>query len=49
METMNIHSSLYDYTVDFVEDFSQTMKQFGDRVAYVIDKNIFAETYEPIV
>lgn len=41
MDTINIKSSLYDYTVDFVDDFSEKLKDFAENTAYVIDKNIY--------
>ena len=41
MDTINIKSSLYDYTVDFVDDFSGKLKEFAENTAYVIDKNVY--------
>lgn len=41
MDTINIHSRLYDYTVDFTEDFSAELARFTESTAYVIDKNVF--------
>lgn len=41
METINIHSSLYDYTVEFVDDFSEKLKNFAETTVYVIDKNVY--------
>ena len=45
MDIINIHSSLYDYTVEFVEDFSNKLGEFSDTTAYVIDKNVY-DLYE---
>ncbi|WP_276838440.1 hypothetical protein [Anaerovibrio lipolyticus] len=45
MDIINIHSSLYDYTVEFVEDFSKKLGEFSDTTAYVIDKNVY-DLYE---
>lgn len=41
MDTINIHSSLYDYSVEFVDDFSEKIKRFNDTTAYVIDRNVY--------
>lgn len=41
MDTINIHSSLYDYSVEFVDDFSKELEKFADTTAYVIDKNVY--------
>ena len=41
MDTINIKSSLYDYTVDFVDDFSTKLKEFVAMTVYVIDKNVY--------
>lgn len=41
MDIINIHSNLYDYTVEFVDDFSRKLSEFGDTTAYVIDKNVY--------
>lgn len=41
MDIINIHSSLYDYSVEFVEDFSTKLNQFADTTAYVIDSNVY--------
>ncbi|MBE6105115.1 hypothetical protein [Anaerovibrio lipolyticus] len=41
MDIINIHSSLYDYTVEFVDDFSQKLAEFSETTAYVIDKNVY--------
>jgi 3-dehydroquinate synthase len=41
METINIHSSLYDYSVNFTEDFSKQLADFESTTAYVIDVNVY--------
>lgn len=41
MDTINIKSSLYDYTVDFTDDFSENLKAFSETTAYVIDQNVY--------
>ena len=41
MDTINIKSSLYDYTVDFTDDFSENLKSFSETTAYVIDENVY--------
>lgn len=41
METIAVRSKLYDYTVDFVEDFSSKLEEFRDRAVYVIDRNVY--------
>ncbi len=41
MDTINIKSSLYDYSVDFVSDFEEKLKEFEDTTAYVIDNNVY--------
>lgn len=41
MNTINIHSNLYDYTVEFITDFSHTLSSFTESVAYVIDQNVY--------
>lgn len=41
MDIINIHSSLYDYSVEFVEDFSEKLSEFADTTAYVIDANVY--------
>ena len=41
MDIINIHSSLYDYSVEFVDDFSTKLNQFADTTAYVIDSNVY--------
>lgn len=41
MDTILIHSNLYDYTVEFTNDFSENLKQFEETTAFVIDKNVY--------
>ena len=45
MDIINIHSSLYDYSVEFVEDFSKKLGESSDTTAYVIDRNVY-DLYE---
>ena len=42
MERIDIHSKLYDYSVEFVSDFSKELSGFGTHTAYVIDKNVYS-------
>ena len=42
MEKIGIKSKLYDYSVEFIDDFSATVKTFADTTVYVIDKNVYA-------
>lgn len=41
MDSIKIESRLYDYSVDFIDDFSEKLKGFADTTAYVIDKNVY--------
>ena len=41
MDTINIKSKLYDYAVEFVNDFSTAVESFGENVTYVIDQNVY--------
>lgn len=41
METIQIHSRLYDYTVDFIKDFTKILDGFQDEAVFVIDKNVY--------
>lgn len=41
METVRIRSGLYDYTVDFVDDFSLKLRDLEDRTVYVMDRNVY--------
>ena len=38
MDTMQIHSRLYDYTVDFINDFTEILAEFQKEVVYVLIK-----------
>ena len=46
MKTINIKSSLYNYSVSFIDDFAKQLKEFKDNCAYVIDANVFNLYYE---
>ena len=46
MDIINIKSSLYDYSVEFVDDFSESLKKFGNECVYVIDQNVY-NLYKP--
>lgn len=41
LETIRIHSSLYDYEVEFINSVEEKLKQFGASITYVIDKNVY--------
>ena len=41
MDVIKIKSNLYDYEVEFVENFSAVLKSFGDKTAFIIDKKIY--------
>ena len=41
MEHIDIHSSLYDYSVDFITDFSYNVQDESLTKAYIIDKNVY--------
>ena len=41
MEKINIKSSLYDYSVEFVENFMDVLGNGSDKYVYVIDKNVY--------
>lgn len=41
MDTIKIKSSLYNYSVTFVDDFSKQIKDYLEKTVYVIDKNVF--------
>lgn len=45
MKEITIHSKLYDYKVEFIENVKQKMSEFPDSTIYVIDSNIF-ELYQ---
>lgn len=38
---IEINSRLYDYFVNFIDNFADTVSSFGDKTVYVIDKNVF--------
>lgn len=40
MDIINIKSRLFDYSVEFVENFSETIKGFSDPTALVVDSNV---------
>lgn len=51
MDVIKIHSNLYDYEVEFVENFSVTLKLFGSKTAFVIDRkvyNLYKENFSDI-
>lgn len=41
MREICIKSKLYDYSVEFVEDFEQVLRQVQGESAFVIDKNVY--------
>lgn len=41
MDKIAIKSSLYDYEVEFVENFEEKLNTFGETTVYVIDKNVY--------
>lgn len=41
MDTINISSRLYDYTVDIIDDFREKLQTFGPTIVYVIDKEVY--------
>ncbi|MBR1572315.1 MAG: 3-dehydroquinate synthase [Lachnospiraceae bacterium] len=41
MDTINISSRLYDYSVDFVESFDKKLEEFDEATVYVIDSNVY--------
>lgn len=41
MDVIKIHSNLYDYEIEFVKDFSVTLKSFDDKSAFVIDRKVY--------
>lgn len=41
METINIHSSLYNYSVEFIQDFKLILDNFDNPTVYVIDSNVY--------
>lgn len=38
---IKIHSSLYDYSVEFVESFASQLAMFRENTAYVIDRRVY--------
>ena len=43
--TILITSKLYDYSVEFIDDFQDTINAFENTCVYVIDKNVY-ELYQ---
>ena len=41
MDIIEIKSRLFDYSVEFVDHFEQTINAFAPSTAYVIDKNVY--------
>lgn len=41
MKSIHIKSRLYDYSVEFVEDFEPVINSAGPYVSYVIDENVY--------
>ena len=41
MKTIDIKSSLYDYSVLFTDDFEKQIIEFGNNTVYVIDQNVY--------
>lgn len=41
MERIDIKSKLYDYSVEFTDDFSSVLEKITDTVVYIIDKNVY--------
>lgn len=44
--TIDIKSSLYDYSVYFVDSFDTVLKEYSENITYVIDRNVY-ELYKP--
>ena len=42
MDIINIKSSLYNYSVEFVDNFSTKLKEFSKECVFVIDKNVYS-------
>lgn len=40
-DTIHISSRLYDYEVEFVDDFEQALAQYTEKAVYVIDSNVY--------
>lgn len=41
MQKIGISSRLYDYSVEFVDDFADALKEFADTTIYIIDRNVY--------
>lgn len=41
MKKLEITSKLYNYTVEFVDDFKNTLNSFGNDIVYIIDENVY--------
>lgn len=41
MERIDIKSSLYDYCVEFTNDFANKISEFEDKLTFVIDRNVY--------
>lgn len=41
MKKIEITSKLYDYSVEFIDDFKTVLKSFDKDIIYVIDKNVY--------
>lgn len=41
MNKIDIKSNLYDYSAEVIEDFSSVLSSFGNKVVYVIDRNVY--------
>lgn len=41
MKKIEIKSKLYNYTVNFVNDFAQELDNFAEHTTYIIDKNVY--------
>ncbi len=41
MNKIEINSKLYNYSVEFIDDFKKALSQFDKNVVYVIDKNVY--------
>lgn len=51
METINISSKLYDYTVDFIDSMKEKLQSFEETTAYVIDQrvyNLYTESFQAL-
>lgn len=42
METINISSRLYDYTVDIIDNFREKLQSFSATTVYVVDKEVYS-------